>query len=193
MMKRTYFAAAAVALVCLTGCSTKQEITPEEPLPEPGIPMLEQQLLSCAVEAAFEIPEAEEAAPEAESAYTDEDLEILALLIYQEAGGDACSDDTRLKVGTVALNRVADARFPDTILEVATQKRQYGRLYWTGLVWPERADKPEEAHAVERAYESARAVLEGERAGLPEDVVFQAEFEQGTETVAYQDGLYFCR
>lgn len=192
-MKRTYFAAAAVALVCLAGCSAEPEITPEESLPEPGIPMLEQQLLSCTVEAAFEMPEAKEAAPEAESAYTDEDLEILALLIYQEAGGDACSDDTRLKVGTVALNRVADARFPDTLLEVATQKRQYGRLYWTGLVWPERADKPEEAHAVERAYESARAVLEGERAGLPEDVVFQAEFEQGTETVAYQDGLYFCR
>lgn len=192
MMKRTYFAAAAVALVCLVGCSAEPEITPEEPLPEPGIPMLEQQLLFCTVEAAFEMPEAEETAPEAESAYTDEDLEILALLIYQEAGGDACSDDTRLKVGTVVMNRVADERFPDTLLEVATQKGQYGRLYWTGLVWPERADRPEEAHAVERAYESARAILEGERA-LAEDVVFQAEFEQGTETVAYQDGLYFCR
>lgn len=189
-MKRTYLAAAAVALVCLAGCNAQKEITPEEPLPEPGVPVLERQLLSCAVEAVIDTAEP---TTEAEPAYTDEDLEILALLIYQEAGGDACSDDTRLKVGAVALNRVADARFPDTLLEVATQKRQYGRLYWTGLVWPERADKPEEAHAVERAYESARAVLEGERADLPEDVVFQAEFAQGTETVAYQDGLYFCR
>lgn len=189
-MNRTYLAAAALALACLAGCSTQREITPEEPLPEPGPPMLEQRLLSCAVEAALDTAEP---AAEAEPTYTDEDLEILALLIYQEAGGDACSDDTRLKVGTVAMNRVADARFPDTLREVATQKRQYGRLYWTGLVWPERADKPEETHAVERAYESARAVLEGERADLPEDVVFQAEFEQGTETVAYQDGLYFCR
>lgn len=124
--------------------------------------------------------------------YTAEDLETLALVIYQEAGGDACSDDTRLMVGTVVLNRVADDRYPNTIAEVATEYKQYGRLYWTGLKWPERAELAQEAHAVKRAYDCATQLLEGYRA-LPEDVIFQAEFAQGTEVVAQQDGFYFCR
>lgn len=124
--------------------------------------------------------------------YSAEDLETLALVIYQEAGGDDCSDETRLMVGTVVLNRVANDRYPNTIAEVATEYKQYGPLYWTGLKWPERASKAEEAHAVKRAYDCATQLLDGYRA-LPEDVVFQAEFTQGTEVVAKQDGFYFCR
>lgn len=133
-----------------------------------------------------------EAPAEPEKTYSEEDLEMLALVIYQEAGGDACSDETRLMVGNVVMNRVASDRFPDTIEEVLLQERQYGRLHWTGLVWPERASKPEEAHAVQRAYDCAERVLEGERL-LPDDVIWQAEFKQGTEVVAEQDGMYFCR
>jgi hypothetical protein len=124
--------------------------------------------------------------------YTPEELEMLALVIYREAGADACSDDTRLKVGTVVMNPVADDRFPGTLYEVLTQPSQYGRLHWTGLVWPERASTEAEAHAVKRAYDCAERILMGERF-LPEDVVFQAEFTQGTEVVAHQEGFYFCR
>lgn len=127
-----------------------------------------------------------------EPTYTEAELEAMAIVIYQEAGGDACSDETRLMVGNVVMNRVADERFPDTIEEVLTQKQQYGRLYWTGLVWPERADQAGEAHAVERAYRCAEEVLNGVRL-LPDDVIWQAEFVQGTEIVAEQDGFYFCR
>ena len=127
-----------------------------------------------------------------EQTYTDAELEALALVIYQEAGGDACSDETRIMVGNVVINRVADERFPSTIEEVLLQKQQYGRLYWTGLVWPERASQSVEAHAVQRAYDCAERVLEGERL-LPDDVIWQAEFVQGTEIVAHQDGFYFCR
>lgn len=133
-----------------------------------------------------------EAPVEPEQTYSEEELEMLALVIYQEAGGDACSDETRLMVGNVVLNRVADDRFPDTIEEVLLQERQYGRLHWTGLVWPERASQSVEAHAVQRAYDCAERVLNGERL-LPDDVIWQAEFKQGTEVVAQQDGFYFCR
>lgn len=127
-----------------------------------------------------------------EPAYTAEELETLALVIYQEAGADYCSDDTRLMVGTVLLNRVADGRFPDTIQEVALQRAQYGLLYWTGLEWPERAGTEVEAHAVARAYDCAEQLLQGHRA-LPSDVIYQAEFIQGSEVVAHQDGFYFCK
>ena len=41
--------------------------------------------------------------------------EMLACGIYNEAGGDACSDDCRRYVGDVMLNRVEDSRFPDTL------------------------------------------------------------------------------
>lgn len=126
-----------------------------------------------------------------EQTYSEEELEMLALVIYQEAGGDACSDETRLMVGNVVLNRVADDRFPDTIEDVLLQERQYGRLHWTGLVWPERASQSVEAHAVQRAYDCAERVLNGERL-LPEDVIFQSEYVLG-EIVAQQDGFYFCK
>lgn len=129
---------------------------------------------------------------ETEPPYTEDELEMMALVIYQEAGGDDCSDETRLMVGTVVMNRVADDRFPNTIRGVLTQRAQYGLLHWTGLVWPARANARGEANAVARAYDCAERILLGERL-LPSDVIWQAEFEQGTEVVAYQDGMYFCR
>lgn len=144
------------------------------------------------VEEVIEEEAAEPVVDEPTPTYTDEDLEILALIIYQEAGSDSCSDETRLMVGNVVLNRVASPRFPDTIKEVALQRSQYGRLHWTGLVWPARASKEAEAHAVQRAYDCAEELLNGIRV-LPEDVIFQSEHKQGTEVVVYQDGTYFCR
>lgn len=163
----------------------------DAPAPEVIEPVVEPQTPETGM---VPIPAATEYAvlPEEPPEYSREDLENLALVIYQEAGGDACSDETRLMVGTVVLNRVADERYPDTIAEVATEYKQYGRLYWTGLVWPERASKAEEAHAVKRAYDCAEKLLDGYRA-LPSDVIYQAEFTQGLEVVAEQDGFYFCR
>lgn len=131
----------------------------------------------------------ESAAPE--PAYTDEELEILALIVYQEAGGDAVSDSTRKLVAQVFLNRVADSRFPDNFYDVATAQYQYGRLCWTGIQWPARASSEVEAHAVERAYRIAQEVLEAEEPICPTGVIFQAEFVQG-EVYAHQDGMYFC-
>lgn len=129
--------------------------------------------------------------PLPDKTYTDEELEILALIVYQEAGGDRVSDDTRRLVAQVFLNRVNDSRFPDSFYEVATAERQYGRLYWTGIVWPDRVSSQAEAHAVERAYKIAQEVLESDEPICPEGVIFQAEFVQG-EIYAEQDGMYFC-
>ena len=129
--------------------------------------------------------------PPPDKTYTDEELDILALIVYQEAGGDNVSDDTRRLVAQVFLNRVNDSRFPDSFYEVATQERQYGRLYWTGVVWPDRASSQAEEHAVERAYKIAQEVLESDEPICPEGVIFQSEFVQG-DIYAEQDGMYFC-
>lgn len=121
------------------------------------------------------------------------DVELLALIIYQEAGGDAVCDDCRRRVADVVLNRVADWRFPDSIEGVITQRAQYGRLYWTGIVWPARASLREEQYAVERAYRIAEEVLSGQHSELyGEGWIYQAEFTQG-ETVVSCCGIYFGR
>lgn len=151
-----------------------------------------QTYLAQAATPAIPISKTEEAPePPTEHSYTPQELEMLALVIYQEAGADWCSDDTRLMVGTVVMNRIADPRFPDTMHEVVTEERAYGRLHWTGIVWPDRANDPAEAQAISRAFTIARRVLQGERT-LPEDVVFQSEYIMG-DIVAYSDGMYFCR
>jgi len=160
------------------------EVSKPVDMPHPIVPK-EEAVMTVAEIATVAEPEV------VEPTYSEADLEMLALVIYQEAGGDACSDETRLMVGNVVLNRVADERFPDTIEEVLLQERQYGRLHWTGLVWPERASQSVEAHAVQRAYDCAERVLNGERL-LPDDVIFQSEYVLG-EIVAQQDGFYFCK
>ena len=124
--------------------------------------------------------------------YTEDDLFCMAAVIYNEAGGDACSDDTRRMVGYVVLNRVNDARFPDTIREVLEAKGQYGRFSVTGVKFANRSSLPQEQHAVERAYQIAKEVLECDEIPIPSTVVFQSERELGTSLYSYQDKTYFC-
>lgn len=130
-----------------------------------------------------------EAVPE--PTYSEDDLFCLAAVIYQEAGADRCEDSTRIAIGNVVLNRVADSRFPDTIRGVLEQPKQWGRMSKTGVIFPARASADMERHAVERAYDCARRVLEGERA-VSEGVVWAAEFKQGTRVELKQDDFYFC-
>ena len=121
------------------------------------------------------------------------DTERLACAIYSEAGGDECSDECRIDVGDVVLNRMEDGRFPDSIEEVLTAPRQYGRFSVTGVIWPERAKDPGEAHAVERAYRIAEQLLSGEHGELYQNgYVWQAEFEQGSDGF-WLDGFFFGR
>ena len=120
-------------------------------------------------------------------------VELLACTIYCEAGADSISDETRRMVGDVVLIRVEDSRFPDSIEAVLTQRAQYGRFHWTGVVWPSRADSDAEKHAVDRAYRIARELLSGEHSALyGKGYVYQAEFKQGSGSIE-SDGIYFGR
>lgn len=122
-----------------------------------------------------------------------EDLEYLAIAIYQESGGEECCDECRRRVADVILNRVASDAYPDTIEGVLTEYRQYGRFYWTGLVWPDRAALEEEKAAVERAYQIAKEALSGKHSSLyGEGYIYQAEFAQGTDIIEHC-GMYYGR
>ena len=138
-------------------------------------------------------PELPEETEEPEPEIDEARLEMLACVIYQEAGGNACSDLSRYRAGDVVLTRELDSRFPDTLEEVLTQKGQFGEYYWTGIKWPARASAPEEAAAVQRAYDTARELLSGEHSDLwGLGYIWLAEFPQGTDVI-YADGIYFGR
>ena len=123
-----------------------------------------------------------------------EDVERLACVIYQEAGGDTCCDLCRKRVADVVLNRVKDPRFKGTTIEeILTDgdpAPQWGLYSVTGVVWPEKASYPEEAEAVQRAWGTAFDVLEGNHSDLTEDYIWCAEFPQGTDIIECC-GIYF--
>lgn len=123
-----------------------------------------------------------------------EDVERLACVIYQEAGGDACCDLCRKRVADVVLNRVKDPRFKGTTIEeILTDgdpAPQWGLYSVTGVVWPEKASYPEEAEAVQRAWDTAFDVLEGNHSDLTEGYIWCAEFPQGTDVIECC-GIYF--
>lgn len=138
--------------------------------------------------------------PEAEPIITEDiinedDLEMLAIIIYHEAGGDACCDDCRRRVADVVLNRVADDRFPDTIEGVLTQPGQYNYIWEYGLHWPSRAKLDSEKHAVERAYRIAEEVLRGQHSELyGEGYVYQAGGNYTQDYIMCNDcGICFSR
>lgn len=119
--------------------------------------------------------------------WSDEELELLARLIYCEAGSDEISDEHQQLVAQVVINRVNDDRFPNTISEVIYQKGQYacvGNTRWNSEEVPE------------RCYNNALKVLNGE-VQAPDNLIFQANFEQGTEIykifkTSYSI-TYFCK
>lgn len=65
----------------------------------------------------------EVAEPEYEMYFTEADVTALAQMLYGEARG--CTVDNQMKCVWCVLNRVDDARFPDTIIGVVSQPGQF--------------------------------------------------------------------
>ncbi len=122
--------------------------------------------------------------------YTEDDLFCLAAVIWQEAGSTYCSDNLQLMVGNVVLNRVKSNQFPNSIRGVITSKYAYGTMYWNGVSIPNATD-PITKSAIQRCYANAEKLLDGYRI-LPDNVVFQAGFVQGSGVYAVESGQYFC-
>lgn len=103
--------------------------------------------------------------------YTDDELDLLAHLIYSENGteGELCM----MYTGSVVLNRMKHEYFPDTMYDVIYQEGQYA------VTWGAKAINKTPS---DEAYEIAERLLKYGSV-LPDNVVFQAEFSQG-------DGLY---
>lgn len=107
------------------------------------------------------------------------DLYILSHIINGEAGDDNCSHELRIAVGSVVLNRVADPDFPDTIHDVVFDEGQYEPT-WNGEY---------EKLPSEDSIETAKFLLEN-GSQIPENCVYQANFEQGSGTWKPYETIY---
>ncbi len=97
---------AIMALLILISCALDKPAEPESPkVDTKGL---------CVVE----VKE-----PEYEMYFTEADVTALAQMLYGEARG--CSVDNQRKCVWCVLNRVDDARFPDTIIDVVSQSGQF--------------------------------------------------------------------
>lgn len=116
-----------------------------------------------------------------------EALDIVARVVMGEAGG--CPWEHQVAVAAVVVNRVHSPYFPDTVREVVSSPGQYTSLYLSGF------DKTSR-----QCYEAAKIALDGTD-DVPDDVIWQAEFPQGTEvwwrsevdTGWWHSVTYFCR
>ena len=127
--------------------------------------------------------------------YTQEDLELLARLINGEAVSEGILSETETNksqcyTGAVVLNRLkSQHNGAETLEEVIFDEGQYACV--TDQNW----DKP----VTERAYQNAKLLLSGapywEIYGfekLPDNVIYQAEFEQGSDVFDTVGNTYFC-
>lgn len=108
------------------------------------------------------------------------DLELLAHLIYAEVGQDG--EEAMYYAGSVVLNRIKNHEYPDDLYSVIYQKGQY-EVTWNGGLYKETPS--------DIAYEVAADLLE-EGSIIPEGVVYQAEFKQGSGTFKMVGDTYFC-
>ena len=115
-----------------------------------------------------------------------DELFLLSKLITWEAGSSWLTEELRLGVGEVALNRVASPEFPDTLEGVVYQRGQYtivNTAHFASLVprW--------------ECVDCALRLLQGER-HMVAAVVYQADYLQGELFTMFSDrqlgATYFC-
>jgi|GEM_PF-763184 len=117
-----------------------------------------------------------------------DDLFLLSKIIEDEAGSSWLSDEWRMMVGEVLLNRVASFEFPNSIKECFYQRGQYAaatRSYFATLL------------PGETSVRVAARLLSGERVINDSSVVFQSNSPQGGGVYAkLHDSIlgttYFC-
>ena len=113
---------------------------------------------------------------------SNKDVLSLARIMQAENGGHE-DDEALLLTGVVILKRVKSNHYPDTIIGVISQKGQYS-TYADGKFWNEPS---------KRSMRIAKKLLSTDIADdYPDNLVFQAEFEQGRAVYKKLGYEYFC-
>ena len=119
--------------------------------------------------------------------YSEEDLDLLARIIYAEAGCTWIPNWVQRMVGSVVLNRVKSTYYPNTIREVIYQPGQYSAAWNGSINWT-----PDY-----RTRENARYLLENGSI-CPGNVIGQNSIITGSGVYrSYYDSIlgttiYFC-
>ena len=113
--------------------------------------------------------------------YTQKDVDLLAEVMYWENWHTDSEHLTAYYTGAVVMNRVKSKNWPDTIEKVLYQRGQYSttKYFFTKEV-------PEEC------YQIARDILIFGTPDVPENVIFQSTFRQGSGKWKVINGEWFC-
>lgn len=110
------------------------------------------------------------------------DILNLAQIMYAENGSHE-DDEAIILTGVVVLKRVKSKEYPNTIMGVVSQEGQYS-TYADGSFW---------CTPDERCIEIAEELLRFNLAdNYPDNLLFQAEFEQGATVYKKLGYEYFC-
>ena len=112
----------------------------------------------------------------------NKDVMNLARIIHAENGGHE-DDEALLLTGVVVLKRVKSKYYPDTIMGVISQSGQYS-TYADGKFWNEPSKR---SMRIAKRLLSTNIVHD-----YPDNLVFQAEFEQGRAIYKKLGYEYFC-
>ena len=115
---------------------------------------------------------------------TVEDIELLASLIYYEQGEPETPEDEErcYLTGCVVLNRMASPEFPDTLEGVIYQTGQYACINKIR----------NSGYYGDICFEIAEGLLTYGVEDVPENLVFQAQFQQGSGVYKKIYNQYFC-
>lgn len=112
--------------------------------------------------------------------YTDEEFNMLTYVLQGEVGN--CSEESKIAVANVIINRVLDPRFPNSISGVLTQENQFTAIYgyYNGSTVPS-----------ENTIECAKRALAGEN-NTNGAIYYYAPQYVGGSTSSWFESLEFC-
>ena len=113
--------------------------------------------------------------------YFQKDVNLLAEVMYHENWHTDSEHITAYYTGAVVMNRVKSKNWPNTVEKVLYQKGQYST---TKKFFKETL--PEEC------YQMARDILIFGTPDVPENVIFQSTFRQGSGKWKVINGEWFC-
>lgn len=135
--------------------------------------------------------------------YSDNDLNVIAYMMFDEAGDNLFTDEEQMLVGCVILNRrnmggINGKMTNPSILDVINERGQYAIAVKTGYKFNGSNGKVSLDKIPERCYNNARKVLE-HKYTCPENVVYQSLGKQGSGVyksfyhgAPYYNTTYFC-
>ena len=184
-------AAAALIICALTNAAERDTQQPDTATVEKTSAVIKaptQPTITSHVERDAQPPEQEEAPPEEISRYADlniseDDIELLAALVYHEARGECF--DGQVAVIEVVLNRCLSPEFPDTVEGVVFQK--YGDVWQFSpvpYIWT--------AEPTQTQYDAVYTAINSTDYVLPVETVFFGREAYNENVVAAIGNHVFC-